>query len=384
MNPFEIKYKDKKTKARVGILKTKKGNIETPFFMPVATKASVKFVNPSKLYEMGIKAIISNALLLSIRPGEKLIKKLGGLGRFMNFQGINVTDSGGFQMYTDSIYVSSNEKGVYFRNPLSGEKIFMAPEKNMEIQLDIGGEIAMCLDRMPLYENSKKEILEAVNLTTEWAKRCKKHHDKLQKNFSFNKKQLLFGIVQGGIYEDLREKSAKELLELDLDGYAIGGLALPEECYNGEKKKLKKYEYRAIEVYKRIIPENKITYLMGEGDPVEVLEAISKGIDMFDSKYPTQTARRGTLLTSNGKIKILSRKYLDDKSAIDKKCDCFVCKNYSKAYIRYLLKEKEGVGKELASYHNLYFMKKLFEEIREVIKKSSFLQYKNKIKRIYR
>ncbi len=382
-NPFKILYKDKKTLARVGKLFSRKGVIQTPFFMPVATKATAKFVNPAQLYEIGTRAIISNALMLSIRPGEKLIKKMGGVGKFMNFSGINVTDSGGFQMYTPSIYISSNSSGVYFKNPVSGEKLFITPERNMEIQLDIGSDIAMCLDRMPLYENSKEEIAEAVELTSLWALRCKKHHDKIQKRIPIGKKQLLFGIIQGGIYTELREKSACDLLKLDFDGYAIGGLALPDDCYKGNKEKAKKYEYEAIETTKKIIGEKKMVYLMGEGDPVEVLEAISRGIDMFDSKYPTETARRGTLFTSFGKIKLMNKKYSLDKKPIDKNCKCFVCKNYSRAYIRHLLKEDEGVGKELASYHNLYFMQRLFCDIREAIKDGKFLELKSRIKKVY-
>ncbi len=382
-NLFKILYNDKKTSARVGKLTTKKGEIETPFFMPVATKATAKFVNPALLYELGTRAIISNALMLSIRPGEKLIRKMGGIGKFMNFAGINVTDSGGFQMYTKSIYISSNSYGVYFKNPINGEKLFITPERDMEIQLDVGSDIAMCLDRMPLYENSREEIAHAADLTALWAGRCKKHHDKLQRGIPPGKRQLLFGIVQGGIYKDLREKSASELKKMDFDGYSIGGLALPDDCYSGDKDKAKKYEYEAIETAKKIIGEGKIVYLMGEGNPLEVMEAISRGIDMFDSKYPAETARRGTLLTSSGKIKILNKKYSIDKNPIDKNCRCFVCRNYSRAYIRHLLKEEEEVGKELASYHNLYFMQKLFDNCRDAISKGKFLELKNRIKRVY-
>ncbi len=380
---FTITHKDKKTKARIGILKTKKGNIETPFFMPVATKATAKYVNSKALEELGAKAVISNALILSIKPGIKIIKKSGGLGKFMNFSGVNFTDSGGFQMYSPSIYIKSNKEGVHFKNPSNGEKIFMTPEKNIEIQISLGGDIAMCLDRMPLYKDSKKEIENAVKLTTLWAKRCKVHHDKMQKKIPKNKRQLLFGIVQGGIYPDLREKSAKELLKLDFDGYSIGGLALPDNCYGGNKEKAKKYEYKAIEIYKKIIPINKITYLMGEGDPVEVLEAISRGIDIFDSKYPAETARRGTLFTSKGKIKILNKKYESDLSSIDNNCGCFACKNYSKAYIRFLLKENEPVGKELTSCHNIHYIQNLIKQAKCEIKKGNFYSFKNRIKKIY-
>lgn len=372
---FQITHKDKKTNARIGILHTKKHFVETPFFMPVSTKAAAKHINSKTLEQLGAKVTISNAFLLSIRPGTKIIKKLGGLGKFMNFSGINFTDSGGFQMYSKSIYLSSNEKGVLFKNPISGEKIFMTPEKDMEIQLNIGGDVAMCLDRMPLYEDSKKEIETAVNLTTAWAKRCKQHHDKLQSKIPNQKKQLLFGITQGGIYSDLRKKSAQELLRLNFDGYSIGGFGMGE-TFNEEMKIVKQQ--------KSILPNNKPIYLMGIGSPNEILEAISLGCDIFDSRMPTQNARRGTLFTSKGKLKILNKKYETDKSPIDKNCKCFTCKNYSKAYIRHLLKENEPVGRELASYHNLYYLQNLIKQAKEHIKDNTFSKFKDKIKKIYR
>lgn len=374
MEAFKVIYKDKKTQARIGILHTKKGNIGTPFFMPVATKATAKHVNPKQLEELGAKAIISNALILSLKPGEKLIKDFGGIGKFMNFNGVNFTDSGGFQMYSPSTYISSNNQGVLFRNPFNGEKIFVTPEKDMEIQLSINSDVAMCLDRMPLYEDSKQEIENAVELTTLWAKRCKNHHDKLQLKIPKNKRQLLFGITQGGIYKDLRKKSIKELKELDFDGYSVGGLGL------GEKRN---EEMKIIKLQKSILPENKPIYLMGIGDPLEILEAIELGIDIFDSRMPTQNARRGTLFTSKGKLKILNKKYEKDKSSIDKNCGCFVCKTYSKAYVKFLLNQDEAVGKELASYHNLYYLQNLLQQAKTAIKNNKFKQFKNKIKKIY-
>jgi queuine tRNA-ribosyltransferase len=312
---FKIIKKDKKTKARIGILNTKKGKIKTPFFMPVATKATGKFVSSMKLNEVS-NAIISNSLILSINPGEKRIKNAGGIGKFMNYKGINFTDSGGFQMYSRSLYKKSNENGVYFKNPLSGETIFMTPEKNIEIQNNIGAEVIMCLDRMPLYSDSKKEIENAIILTTKWAKRCKIHHEKIQNKIPQKKRQLLFAITQGGIYKDLRQKSAKDLLKLDFDGYAIGGIALPKSCYENINK-AKKLEHNAIKIHKKIIPENKICYVMGEGDPYWLVEAISLGCDVFDSKFPTECARRGTLFTSLGKIKNLNlTKILLTKNAV--------------------------------------------------------------------
>ena len=371
---FKITHKDKSTQARIATLKTKSGTIETPFFMPVATKATAKFINPKQLSELGAKAIISNAFILSLRPGTKIIKKLGGIKSFMNFKGLNVTDSGGFQMYTPSIYIKSNSQGVTFKNPISGEKIFMTPEENMKIQLDINSDIAMCLDRMPLYEDSKQEIQKSVELTTNWAQRCKNEHQRLQKGIRDNKKQLLFAITQGGIHPSLRKQSAQSLINLNFDGYAIGGFGMGETF---------KEEMKIVKQQKTILPENKPVYLMGIGNPPEILEAISLGCDIFDSRLPTQNARRGTLFTSKGKLKILNKKYKSDKKPIDSKCDCFVCKTYSRAYIRHLLKEGEAVGKELASYHNLYYLQNLIQEAKEAIRNNTFKKFKDKVKKVY-
>ena len=372
---FKIQFKDKKTKARTGILHTKKGKIETPVFMPVATKAGVKHISSQELESMNAKAVVSNTFILHLKPGEKLIKKFGGIGKFMNYSGINVTDSGGFQMYSDSLYISSSDEGVLFKNPFSGEKVFITPEKDMRIQFDLGSEIAMCLDSMPLLEHSKKEIKEAVRKTSLWARKCKEEHDRLQKKIPKNKRQLLFGICQGGIYEDLREKSAKEIVSLDFDGYSIGGLALGET---------KEQETKAIEPQKQIIPEEKPAYLMGAGDPVEILEAISRGCDMFDSRFPTQNARRGTIFTSKGKLRIFNAKYKDDKNPIDKKCSCFVCRSYSRAYVRYQLMQDEALGKRLATYHNLFYMQRLVEKARDAINKEKFFEFKKRVEREYR
>lgn len=368
--PFTILHKDKRTNARIGILKTKSGNIGTPFFMPVATKAAVKYLDSKQLEQIGAKAVISNALILSIRPGIDVIKSSDGIKKFMNFNGINFTDSGGFQMYSDSIYLSSNAQGVCFKNPVSGEKIFMTPEKNMKIQLDLGSDVAMCLDRMPLYKDSKKEIKKAVELTSIWAERCKKEHHRLQ--LMENKKQLLFGITQGGIYKDLRERSVKELLKFNFDGYAIGGFGMGETF---------KEEMKIVKQQKTLLPENKPVYLMGIGDPVEILEAVSFGCDIFDSRMPTQNARRGTIFTSKGKLKILNKRYTKDLRPIDSKCSCFVCKNYSRAYVRFLLREEEPVGKELASYHNLYYLMELIDQAKKAIKKGKFKEFKRRVEK---
>jgi len=371
---FKILHKDRKTKARVGVLKTKSGKIETPFFMPVATKTAAKHISSEDLHSMNAKAIISNAFVLSLRPGADLIKEMGGIGEFMSYSGITFTDSGGFQMYSPSLYLGSKEEGVMFRDPYVGEKKFVTPEENMKTQLKLGSDVAMCLDSMPLIEESKKSIAEAVRKTTNWAKRCKEQHDKLQSNISDNKRQLLFGICQGGIHGDLREISARQIGEIDFDGYAIGGLALGEP---------KEAEYKMIDVAKSILPENKPVYLMGVGEPIELLEAVSRGVDIFDSRFPTKNARRGTLFTSKGRISIRNAAFKKDNGPIDKECDCFVCKTYTCAYLRHLLMHEEGVGMRLASYHNLYFLQNLMEESRSAIKKGNFKGFVQNFKKKY-
>jgi len=372
---FKIISKDKKTKARAGILSTKSGSIETPFFMPVATKTAVKNISVEDLESMQAKAIISNAFILSLVPGIKTIKKFKGIKGFMNFKGINFTDSGGFQMYSPTLYLGSNDKGVFFRNPFNGKKLFITPEEDMKIQLDINSDVAMCLDSMPLIEHSKEAISIAVEKTTLWAKRCKFEHDKLQRKITKEKRQLLFGIIQGGIHEDLRKLSAEQLTKIDFDGFSIGGLALGEP---------KKDEYKMIEIAKKIIPENKPVYLMGAGDPVELIEAISKGVDMFDSRFPTKNARRGTIFTSKGRLRLMRSRHRLDKSPIDKNCSCFVCKDYSRAHVRHLLEQREGVGYRLASYHNLYFLQNLMREANKAIKAGKYNKFMRDFKKKYK
>lgn len=373
---FEIKYKDKTTNARIGLLQTKKGKVETPFFMPVATRGSVKTLTSEELKEMKVPAVISNALILSLRQGSEIVNKFKGIGNFMNYKGINFTDSGGFQMYSPSIYLKSTKEGVFFRNPLNGEKILMTPEKNMELQLKISSEVAMCLDSMPMYHNTTKtQIEDAVNKTSIWAKRCKLHHDYLQKNLPKNKRQLLFGIIQGGKYEDLRETSTKELMSLDFDGYSIGGFGLGETIQE---------EFNIVKQVKQLLPENKPVYLMGIGNPVEILKGIELGVDIFDSRMPTQNARRGSLFTSEGKLRILRESCKFDANPIDKNCKCFVCKNYSRAFIRYQLIHDEFTGKKLTTYHNIYFLTKLIETAKEKILQGRFKEFQKEVEEKYK
>jgi queuine tRNA-ribosyltransferase len=375
MDCFTISHKDKKTNARIGILKTKSGNAETPFFMPVATRGVTKGLTSEEIEKMGAQAVISNAFILSLREGSKIIKKLGGIGKFMNFKGINFTDCGGFQMYSPRIYIKSTNEGIHFRNPINGEKLFITPEKDMEIQADINSDVAMCLDSMPMYEHSKKEIAEAVEKTSLWAKRCKVHHDKIWKKFPQNKRQLLFGINQGGIFPDLREKSVNDSLKLNFDGYSIGGFGLGETIEE---------EFKIVKLVKKILPEDKPVYLMGIGTPVEILKGIALGVDIFDSRMPTQNARHGTLFTSKGNLKITNEKYKFDKSPIDKNCNCFVCKNYSRAFIRYQLINDEPTGKNLATYHNLYFLTKLIEKAKKKIREGKFDKFLKEVEKEYK
>jgi len=372
-NHFKIKYID--GDARVAKLTTKSGKIETPFFMPVATKTSVKYISSEDLKSMGNTAVISNAFVLFLRPGDDFFKKVGGIKKLMNYHGINATDSGGFQMYKDCFLIKTTKDGVWFRSPFDGKKFFVTPEHDMEIQNNIDSDIAMCLDTMPLIEHSKDAIVNAIENTTAWAKRCKIHHDKLNldnngKLKSQSKRQLLFAITQGGIHSKLRKKSCSDLKDLDVDGFSCGGLALGED---------KKDMLKMVKIHKSIVPNDKPTYLMGLGSPVELMECIGLGVDMFDSRFPTQNARRGTIFTSFGKLRLMRSEYEHDMKPLDPKCDCFVCKNYSRAFIRYQLGQKEGTGYRLVTYHQLYYLMRLMENSRKAIKNGKFNSFKKKI-----
>ncbi len=323
---------------------------------------------------MGAQAFICNALILSLKPGREIIEKMGGIGKFVNYSGKVFTDSGGFQMYSKKIYLGSSEDGVYFKNHFNGDKVFMTPENNMKLQIALGSDVAMCLDTMPLLEHSRFEIEEVVRKTTKWAEICKKTHDKLQKNIPVEKRQLLFGISQGGIYADLRRKSIKELKELNFDGYSIGGLGLGETM---------KEQHEMIDIVKSVIGEEKPVYLMGVGNPVEIIEGIGKGVDIFDSRFPTRNARNGTMFTSKGRLRLRNSKMKEDKRPLDEECECFVCKKYSRSYIRHLLMLKESNGFRLASYHNIYFITNLIKKVREAIKEGKFDEFLNEFRKNY-
>jgi len=362
---FKLIAKDKE--ARTGILKTAHKEVETPFFMPVATKTAVKYLDPRDLEEIGINAIISNAFVLSLRPGLKTIKKAKGIHNFMNYKGAIFTDSGGFQKIKDSFYIKSSDKGIQLKSPFDGKKVILTPKLCMKIQNTLSSDVAMVIDEMPLPNQTRKEVELAVERTHKWAKECLKHHK--------NKKQLIFGIAQGGLFPDLREKSAKFISSLKFDGVAFGGLAIGEP----EQK-----TYKMINSQVKHFPENKVRYLMGVGSPRQLINAIAAGADCFDSTFPTQNARHATLFTSKGKLQIKNSKYQNDLNPIDKNCDCYVCKNYTRSHIRHLLKMKEANGLRYATYHNIYFINNLMKQVRAAIKQGRFNKLRKEFLKKYK
>jgi len=341
--------------ARTGILKTAHGKINTPFFMPVATKGSVKLVSNSELEQAGTKCIICNAYLFSIRPGTEIVKKANGIHKFIGWNKGIFTDSGGFQTLSEKFLIKANEKGVKFTNPFDKSISFLSPEKAVEIQNSLGSDVAMCLDDVPLHGSSLERVRESADRTTRWAERCRKMHK--------NKKQLLFGICQGGLDKKLRKKSSKEIAELEFDGNAIGGLCIGES--NTERNKM-------VEIANKEFSKEKARYLMGVGSPKDILECISLGVDIFDSCFPARIARHRTAMTSEGNINILNARFAKDFKPLDKKCKCFTCQNHSRAFIRHLAKTKEENGLRLLSIHNISFVQNLVKEARLAIKENRF------------
>jgi queuine tRNA-ribosyltransferase len=358
---FELLHTDKKTGARRGRLHTPHGVIETPIFMPVGTLASVKTMSPEELKELGAQIILSNTYHLWLRPGHEIVKEAGGLHKFMNWDRPILTDSGGFQVFSLSELRKITEEGVQFRNHLSGEKLFLSPEKAIEIENALGADIIMAFDECPPYPADRQYLKDSLERTTRWAKRClaahKRPHD-----------QALFGIIQGGMDKELRKQSAEELLELDFPGYAIGGLSV------GEPKPLM---YEVLEYTTPLMPADKPRYLMGVGSPDDLFEGVERGVDMFDCVLPTRIARNGTCLTSVGKVVVRNATYMKDYEPLDPNCDCYTCKNFSRAYIRHLIKCDEVFGIRLTTYHNLYFLVKTMSEIRKAIEEDRFLEYKH-------
>lgn len=349
--------------ARVGKLETAHGTIETPFFMPAATKATGKHITTDDYHKAGVKALISNALILSFRPGIKTVTETSGLHRFMNFNGIIFTDCGGFQM-SRNIFQHKSKKGLHFRNPFDDSLAVITPEKIMVIELALDSDIAMMLDDMSSYGVSKQEARQAMENTHRWGQESLHWHRTLKGN----SQQLLFGIVQGNFYPDLRQESAQFINALDFDGIAIGGVAIGEP---------KEEMYAAVDAALPFISTHKPRYVMGVGSPEELLELISRGIDCFDSVYPTQNARHGTLFTANGKIYLGSLKYQHDFTSIDNSCRCHTCQTYTKAYLHHLIKIKEPVVRRLMSIHNLFFVIRLVEKAKEHIKEGTFASFKD-------
>lgn len=358
---MKIKYQllHQNGKARYGKLQTNYGTFETPIFMPVGTQATVKTLDPREIKEINSAVILANTYHLWLRPGEDIVAASGGLHKFMNYDGPILTDSGGFQVFSLAKPKDIVEDGVHFKSHLNGEKLFLTPEKSINIQNKLDSDIAMSFDECIPYPATYKYAKQSTERTLRWAKRGLAVHQ--------NENQSLFGIVQGGEYQDLREWSAKETAKLNFDGFSIGGTSVGED---------KPTMYKMIDDGIRYLPEDKPRYLMGVGDPIDILEGVERGIDMFDCVLPTRLARHGHAFTRTGKINLKNAKYKEDFSALDNTCDCYACKNYTKAYIRHLIVANETLGQRLLSIHNLRFLIKLTEEIRESIKEDNFANYK--------
>lgn len=359
---IEILHKDKNSNARYGLLHTPHGTVELPMFMPVGTLATVKTLSPEEIKEMGAGVILANTYHLHLRPGEDIVDMAGGVHKFMNYDGPMLTDSGGFQVFSLSDSRKISEEGVMFKSHLDGSKHFFSPEKVMEIEQKIGADIAMCLDECTPYPVTREYMKNSVDRTLRWAKRCIDSHTR--------EDQALFGIVQGGDFQDIREYCAKELAKMDFDGYSIGGTSIGEPA---------EVEYRMVSYAIKYMPEDKPRYLMGVGSLNYILDGIEKGVDMFDCVLPTRIARHGALMTSHGRINIKNAKYKTDFTPIDDECDCYTCKHYTKAYVNHLIKCDETFGKRLCSIHNLRFLIRIMEQARQAIKEDRFSEFKNEI-----
>lgn len=371
---FKVLAKD--GNAKRGEFTTVHGTIQTPVFMNVGTAAAIKgAVAAEDLYQIKTQVELSNTYHLHVRPGDLVVKKMGGIHKFMNWNKPILTDSGGFQVFSLAGLRSIKEEGVHFRSHIDGRKIFMGPEESMQIQSNLASTIAMAFDECPSSVASREYMQNSVDRTTRWLKRCKVEMDRLNTlEDTINKNQMLFGINQGGIYDDIRIEHAKQISELDLDGYAIGGLAVGETHEE---------MYRIIESVEPHLPKDKPIYLMGVGTPSNILEAVERGVDFFDCVYPARNGRHGHVYTNKGKLNLFNAKYETDPSPIEEGCQCPACKYHSRAYIRHLLKAKEMLGMRLCVLHNLYFYNTMMEEIREAIETGTFSEYKkNKLARM--
>lgn len=367
--PIKYTLEVKDGNARAGVIQTPHGKIETPVFMPVGTQATVKAMTKEELEEINSQIILGNTYHLYLNPGDDLVDDFGGLHKFMRWDRPILTDSGGFQVFSLGSLRRIKEEGVHFRSHLDGSKHFLSPEKSISIQNNLGSDIMMVLDECPPGMSSREYLIPSIERTTRWAKRCidaNKNKDR----------QGLFAIVQGGIYEDLRDKSFEELSRYDEDfaGYALGGLAVGEP---------REDMYRILEYITPKLPENKPRYLMGVGEPLDMLEAVESGIDMMDCVQPTRIGRHGTVFTKYGRLVIKNKVYELDDRPLDEGCDCYACKNYTRGYIRHLFKAKEILGQRLATYHNLHFLIKLMNDSREAIKEGRFKEFKDEFIKNY-
>lgn len=358
---LEIKHICKQTGARYGVLHTPHGEVEVPMFMPVGTLATVKTLSVEEIKDLGAGVILANTYHLSLRPGEEIVKEAGGLHKFMNYDRPILTDSGGFQVFSLAANRKIKEEGVHFKSHLNGDKLFFSPERAIEIQEKLGADIIMSFDECVHYPATREYMLDSVNRTLRWAERGKYAH---------KSDQALFGIVQGGEFADLRKYCATKLVEIDFDGYAIGGTSI------GEPKDvcLKMIDYAVP-----YLPADKPRYLMGVGSIDYILEGIERGMDMFDCVLPTRIARHGSLMTSKGRLNIRKAEYKADFRPLDEECDCYTCKNYTRAYLRHLYVSEEALGQRLLSIHNLRFLIKMVEGAREAIKADRFGDYKNEV-----
>ena len=367
---MKIKYtllkEEKNSNARLGKIETNYGTYDTPMFMPVGTQATVKTLSPEELKEVNSGIILSNTYHLWLRPGEDIVDKAGGLHKFMNWNGPILTDSGGFQVFSLAKPKDVTEEGVHFKNHLNGDKLILTPEKSIEIQNKLDSDIAMSFDECVGFPHTREYVEESVERTLRWAKRGKEVFN--------NPRQSLFGIVQGAEYEDLRKWSAIETSKLDFDGYSVGGVSVGE----APDTKLKMIEYAT-----EYLPEDKIRYLMGVGEPMDLIDGVIRGIDIFDCVLPTRLARHGNALTKDGRCNIRNAKYIKDLTPIEEDCDCYTCKHFTKSYIRHLIVADESFGQRLISIHNIRFLTKLMEDIRLHIEKDDLLEFREEFYKRY-
>ena len=356
---YELIKEDKHTGARLGKIHTSHGVINTPIFMPVGTQATVKSMTSEDLEEMDANIILGNTYHLYLRPGQEIMEKAGGLHKFMHWDRPILTDSGGFQVFSLNDLRKITEEGVEFCSHLDGSRHFMSPEKSIDMQNTIGADIIMCFDECAPADADYEYTKKSMEMTTRWAKRCKDAHRRPDD-------QALFGIVQGGMYEDLRAESVRGLTEIDFPGYSIGGLSVGES---------KDTMYRILDATVPLLPKDKPRYLMGVGSVDALLEGVIRGVDMFDCVLQTRIARNGTAMTSQGKVVVRNATYKEDFTPLDPECDCFVCRNYTRAYLRHLVKCNEILGARLLTYHNLYFTLKLMEKVRNAIMEDNLLAF---------